>query len=100
MKAVVSDYYTHLDTESGEPVADLRVPMKVSGVEHALVVAMWNGDDREAMRGLRALGPERLVTGTDYPYLDKPRYGAYLAFARDLIRRQWPFWSDPDVFPR
>lgn len=232
------DYYTHLDTESGDPVADLRARMKAGGVEHALVVEMWNGAKREAMRGLRergekwcslafclrepfpgdfergailrvltshleqpgpwlktladrgglllphadggigplfaalkpliethpklrvyiphlgwpardkrpdpawplaidwlskranvilgvsslahfsaqewphedirlmvesslrAFGPERLVTGTDYPYLDKPRYGAYLALSRDWIRRQWPSWSEPDVFPR
>jgi hypothetical protein len=234
----VIDYYTHLDMESANPVADLRARMRAGGVVHALVVEMWNGANYEAMRGLRergekwcslafclrepfpqnfergailrvltshlekpgpwlktlvsrgglllphadrgigpltaalkplietypklrvyvphlgfptrdkrpdpawplaiewlskranvilgvsalahfsaqewphedirlmlesrlrAFGPGRLVTGTDYPYLDKPRYGAYLALAHDWIRRWWPSWSEPDILPR
>jgi len=43
---------------------------------------------------IRLFGPERLVAGTDFPYIEKARYGEYAGLAHGWIRHIWPQWVD------
>jgi len=43
---------------------------------------------------IRLFGPERLVAGSDFPFIEKARYGEYVALAHRWIRDIWPQWVD------
>ncbi|MCE5308113.1 MAG: amidohydrolase family protein [Acidobacteriales bacterium] len=43
---------------------------------------------------IRLFGPERLVAGSDFPFIEKARYGEYVAVAHRWIRDIWPQWVD------
>lgn len=43
---------------------------------------------------IQLFGPSRLVAGSDFPFIDKPRYAGYVRLAHQWIRSIWPQWSD------
>jgi predicted TIM-barrel fold metal-dependent hydrolase len=43
---------------------------------------------------IQLFGPSRLVAGSDFPFIDKPRYAGYVGLAHQWIRNIWPQWSD------
>lgn len=48
------DAYTHLDMSAVQPVADLEQRMRVAGVDRALIVETWNGENRGCLQRLMA----------------------------------------------
>ena len=43
---------------------------------------------------IQLFGPSRLVAGSDFPFIDKPRYAEYVALSHKWIRTIWPPWQD------
>jgi predicted TIM-barrel fold metal-dependent hydrolase len=43
---------------------------------------------------IQLFGPNRLVAGSDFPFIEKPRYAEYVALSHKWIRDLWPPWRD------
>ena len=43
------DAYTHLDMSASDPIAEFQLRLSSSGIEHALVVETWNGDNSSCL---------------------------------------------------
>jgi predicted TIM-barrel fold metal-dependent hydrolase len=50
----VIDAYCHLDMSAAQPITDLEQHMDAAGVDRALIVETWNGDNRACLRQLIA----------------------------------------------
>jgi hypothetical protein len=48
------DGYTHLDNSAPQPIADLERRMDAAGIDHALVVETWGGDNCACIQELAA----------------------------------------------
>jgi predicted TIM-barrel fold metal-dependent hydrolase len=53
------DAYAHLDMSVPNPLAELELSMDAAGVDRALVIETWNGDNRECLRKLIAASSDR-----------------------------------------
>jgi len=74
------------------------VPASIIGVSSLLTFSREpfpHPDVRTFARELIQLfGPERVVAGSDFPFIEKPRYADYVRLAHHWIRGIWPKWSD------
>jgi predicted TIM-barrel fold metal-dependent hydrolase len=43
---------------------------------------------------IQLFGPSRVVSGSDFPFIEKPRYAEYVALSHKWIRDIWPQWQD------
>lgn len=43
---------------------------------------------------IQLFGPQRVVAGSDFPFIEKARYADYVRVAHQSIRGIWPKWSD------
>jgi predicted TIM-barrel fold metal-dependent hydrolase len=55
VSAIMIDAYTHLDMSTARPLADLEQRMKAAGIDRALVVETWSGDNRGCLQQLMDL---------------------------------------------
>lgn len=48
------DAYTHLDMSAAQPILDIEQRMRAAGVDRALIVETWSGDNHECLQELMA----------------------------------------------
>jgi predicted TIM-barrel fold metal-dependent hydrolase len=53
------DAYCHLDMSAAQPIADLERRMDAAGVDRALIIETWSGDNRICLQQLVASFPAR-----------------------------------------
>jgi predicted TIM-barrel fold metal-dependent hydrolase len=46
------DAYCHLDMSAEQPITDLERRMDAAGIDHALIVETWSGDNRDCLQQL------------------------------------------------
>lgn len=56
------DAYCHLDMSAAQPIADLERRMDAAGVDHALIIETWSGDNRACLQPLAASSSDRFRT--------------------------------------
>lgn len=101
-------YVPHLGWPRGKGQDDPRwrdsiralhaIPTAVIGISSLLTFSRQPFPHPDVHKFARELiqlfGPERLVAGSDFPFIEKPRYAGYVRLAHKWIRDIWPQWID------